>query len=141
MCMIDYAEDRVTVLHERVYSARKEHKCDECGRGILPGERYTVERYVYDGGATTHKTCRHCKVVRDWLNAECGGFLYTGVREDIQEHADEGHYGFGVKLLSIGIERRWRRRDGRLWPTPRLPKTTHEKALITSKPTNSGISI
>ena len=132
MCMIDGADGSVTVLHERLQKAVKEHKCEECRRVIEPGEKYTVERYVdIDHNAYSHKTCSHCRIVRQWLQNECGGFLYHGVEEDIREHAEEGHYGVGVKMLAIGMERRWKRRDGRLWPVPRVPQTTHERMAKT----------
>lgn len=122
MCMIDDASDeRVTVLHERHYTAKKEHTCNECRRVINAGEHYMVERFIHEGEAHTHKTCRHCERVRQWLNDECGGFLYGDIEEDIREHADEG-YGLAVKMMAIGMERNWKRRDGRMWPLPRMPK-------------------
>lgn len=121
MCMIDGDDDRVTVLHERHRTARKEHRCAECGRGIVVGEPYLVERFINDGEASTHKTCRHCEAVRGWLLSECGGWLYGGVAEDIGEHAQEGAGGLPVKLAAVGISRRWKRSDGRMWPVPRFP--------------------
>lgn len=111
-----------------------QHKCHECGRRIEQGETYLAEFYKSDGRTEGHKTCTHCRVVRQWLGDECGGWLYHGVEEDICEHADEGYYGFGVKLLAIGIRRGWRRRDGGLWPVPRLPKTTHDRMDSVSPP-------
>lgn len=85
MCMFDGCDEVVTVLHERYPKARKEHRCSECRRAIEIGEVYMVERYVSDGNAFTHKTCRHCQVVRQWLLAECSGFIYECIGEDIQE--------------------------------------------------------
>lgn len=125
MCMIDMADERVTVISERIGRARKQHKCDECSRRIEPGEQYLAEFYKSDGRTENHKTCSHCQVVRKWLNDECGGWIYGGVEEDIREHSWEGH-GIRVKMMAVGMERYWRRRDGRMWPIPRLPKTTHE---------------
>lgn len=116
--MIDDDDGRVTVLHARRPRARREHRCDECRRAIEPGERYVVERYVYEGAATSHKTCRHCDAVRAWLLHECGGFVYGGVADDLGAHLQEGEYGAAVKLAGAGIERSWRRRDGRLWRVP-----------------------
>lgn len=126
MCMVDMADERVIVLHERQHKARIEHKCRECGRNIRVGEHYTVERYVFDGSATSHKTCSHCMVVRDWLSAECGGFLYGSIEEDIVEHAREG-YGIEVIKLAVGMRRNWTTRKGTLMSTPKLPITTHQE--------------
>jgi hypothetical protein len=60
----------------------------------------------------------------DWLTKECGGYLYQGVAEDIIEHAREG-YGFGVYRLAVGIRNDWKRKDGSLWPIPKLPAISH----------------
>lgn len=68
-----------------------------------------------------HKTCAHCQRVRDWLTAECSGFVYGSIAEDIHEHAEEG-YGLAVKMMAVGIYRHWKRRDQRMWPIPRMPK-------------------
>lgn len=122
MCMIDGGDDMVTVLHAYGRRARREHKCNECGRAIAPGEQYLVERFVYEGHATTHKTCRHCEAVRAWLADQCGGWVYGSVAEDIDEHANEAHYGLAVKLAAVGIYRGWRRQDGRMWRVPTFPK-------------------
>lgn len=123
MCMIDYADEGCLVLHDRNQKARKPHKCSECYRAIEVGETYNVQRTVFDGSATTYKTCQHCQVVKSWLSKECGGYLYQGVYEDIAEHASEG-YGIRVKMLEIGMGRKWKRKDGRMWPIPKLPKVT-----------------
>lgn len=118
MCMIDGSDDRVNLLAEDWRTARKDHKCGECARVIPKGELYLVERWVYDGSATTHKTCRHCHRVRAWLGNECGGWIYGSVREDILEHVHEGYYGVSVKMMAIGMQRKWQREDGRMWPLP-----------------------
>ena len=86
MCMIDDVYGDCVVLHERHQVARKPHKCHECNRVINIGERYMVERTVYEGEASTHKTCYDCKEKREWLSKECGGFLYGCVVEDFAEH-------------------------------------------------------
>lgn len=124
MCMYE-GSDPATLLHSRAQKARKEHKCSECHRSIMPGEKYLAERFVFEGSASSLKVCRHCQVVRDWLTKECGGYVYEGLAEDIHEHAQES-YGIGVKMLAVGIWKKWQRKDGKLWPIPSCPKTTHE---------------
>lgn len=123
MCMVDYSDGCSIVLHDRNQKARKEHKCSECYRTIQRGETYNVQRCVFDGQADTYKTCAHCQVVQSWLQKECGGYMYQGVHEDIDQHRHEG-YGFGVTRLSAGMSAGWKRKDGRLFPIPRLPKIT-----------------
>jgi hypothetical protein len=123
MCMVENADEMVTMLHDGFVTARKVHKCSECRRVIAKGERYLVERYAFDGTVTTSKTCTHCQVVRQWLQQECGGWLYGGIAEDIHDHAREG-YGFGVMKLSIGMSMKWQFRRGGLWPIPSAPRVT-----------------
>jgi len=128
MCMIDGAEGCVTVLLARHQKANKDHRCAECFRTIRKGEKYLNERYVWEGSATTHKTCKHCQVVRDWLQGECGGFLYGGIEEDICEHGWENYYGVGVKMLAVGMRRKWTTKSGHLWRTPTLPNLSRPQA-------------
>lgn len=123
MCMADYSDGYSVVLHDRNQKARKEHKCSECYRIINAGETYNVQRCIFDGQADSYKTCEHCQVVKSWLQKECGGYLYQGVYEDIDQHR-LGGYGFGVVRLASGMGARWKRRDGRLFPIPKLPKIT-----------------
>lgn len=127
MCMIDGVEGFAVLLHSIKRKARKEHKCSECYRIIGVGEIYLNEATIWDGKKETIKTCAHCQVVRYWLLAECGGWCYTAVAEDIHEHANDGWYGKGVIMLSVGIGRQWRKRNGDLWRVPSVPKTTHQK--------------
>lgn len=115
MCMIDYADGCVEMLDERTRTAKKSHRCSECGRVIQPGESYRLEKYVWEAQLTNHKTCRHCWSARGWLSEQCNGFCFGQVAEDIHEHACED-YGFAVKLLSCGISKGWKRKDGKLWP-------------------------
>lgn len=124
--MIDYSDGYSVVLDDRNHKARKPHKCSECYRIIQAGETYNVQRIVFDGDANSYKTCQHCQVVKSWLVKECGGYVYQGVYDDIAEHAGEG-YGIRVKMLRIGMSRKWRRRDGRMWPIPKLPTVTEAR--------------
>lgn len=125
MCMMDWCDDTVTMLSTSDPKARKAHKCAECGREIAVGEQYHVDRYVFEGRMTAHKTCAHCMVARDWLQKECGGWLFGSVEEDIGEHI--GSHGFGLMRIAHGMDVMWKRKDGRMWRLPRMPKTTHDK--------------
>lgn len=126
MCMIDDADGRSTVLGESHPIARKQHKCFECARTIEPGETYLAESLLFEGEFSAHKTCSHCEVARAWLAAECGGWLYGGVEEDIREHATSGYYGMDLARIAVGMDWGWRRKNGALLPIPAMPKATHE---------------
>jgi len=128
--MIDGADERVRILDERLRKARVRHKCAECYRIIEPGESYLTESFVDEGKFNFHKTCAHCQIARQWLSDECGGFIYGSVAEDLQEHAEDSYYGVNVKMLYVGLTRKWRRMDGRMWPVPRVPKTSFDPPRI-----------
>lgn len=83
----DGAETAI-VLHERHPKARRAHRCDECWRVIAIGDRYTVERTIWDSRLRTHKTCAGCWTVREWLLDRCGGFVYGQVINDAWESSD-----------------------------------------------------
>lgn len=127
MCMINEEYDNVTMLGEAAPVARQEHKCRECFRVILAGERYHVDRFVWEGSLDTFKTCAHCMVARDWLGDECGGWLFSSVEEDIREHAHSGKYPIDVIRIAVGMAWKWRAPSGRLLPIPKRPQTKHER--------------
>jgi hypothetical protein len=125
MCMIDDGDGPCTVLAESTPLARIAHRCAECERAIRPGETYLRERLLFEGSVSHNKTCAHCRVARDWLQGECGGWVYGAVEEDVREHAQSG-YPWAVKRLAVGMQRMWSGKRG-LMPLPMLPKTTHER--------------
>ena len=126
MCMIDDAET-VELLRTAIQTAKTGHKCHECFRTIGSGEQYYSDVFVFDGKFTNHKTCAHCMKVRNWLQDECGGFLYGGVKEDAREHVFN-HDGYGYELYRaiVGMQWRWRTKSGRLLPVPQNIRTTDE---------------
>lgn len=132
MCMIDGADccyDRVSTSKDRV--ARKKHKCHECGRLIVPGERYKHSHGIdSEGSAYVYKVCSHCMVGASWLSENCGGWLRYGIREDLHEHVAE--YGYtrakaiiGVARIVIGMRRKWSikrgPKAGQMMKIPQLP--------------------
>lgn len=60
MCMIEGEPVHPATLTKR--RARKEHRCDECGRTIEAGERYEYLWGICDGEQMVHKTCLHCQL-------------------------------------------------------------------------------
>jgi hypothetical protein len=63
MCFYDVEPCEVWVPKD--VKARKEHRCMECGRTILRGERYLYVTGIFDGGPFTHKECWRCQALRD----------------------------------------------------------------------------
>lgn len=67
--------------------ARKDHKCDLCGKTIKPNEQYWYRVSNYDD-FVTEKFCVACKPIMDefWSELDCGD-LYdmAEVREWVQE--------------------------------------------------------
>jgi hypothetical protein len=131
MCMADDA-DRSTPLGELYPRARKPHRCGECFRTIEPGERYTIHKTLFDGRVDVYKLCAHCDVARAWLGDNCGGWLYGGVWEDIDEHVEEYRsvypkVALALKRLSVHAEHNWRivrgPKAGTLLPVPAMPLT------------------
>lgn len=122
MCMVDYADHPEFYSHS-VRKAKKSHICDECGREILPGERYDYASGKADGEMWFAKTCIHCTAVSEWLRVVCGGVCHHAVYDDLKEHRDEE--GYNPRWISIalsGMRKRWRRADGTMWRPMSLPK-------------------
>ena len=67
--------------------ARKEHRCGECGRTIMPLERYENINGVWEGDFSTYKTCLDCLSIRNEFF--CEGYYYEMVLENLREHIFE----------------------------------------------------
>lgn len=95
--------------------ARVEHRCDDCGRTIRPGETYRRAAGMDGSTAWTWKECAHCEVLVSWLYR-------------IDEVWGEGHNEetfiewepatLNELRLKANWGRRWTRRDGSLVPVP-----------------------
>ena len=108
MCMVDDAES-AAVCETIIRKARKDRQCHECFRVIRKGERYEHASVLFDGHWTTNDTCEGCLWAREWLIKECGGYLFGGVLEDLQQHHYEGGYNTADLLRRIvGIKKKWR---------------------------------
>lgn len=127
MCSIDDA-DRAIVLHNVDRKARKPHRCSECARTIEPGEVYNHQATLFDGSKESYRCCAHCEVARDWLQAECGGWVYTEVADEVTEHFRDGYAQLG--RLAASLRRRWRGFRGQLLPIPTRPPTSIELAHL-----------
>ena len=117
MCMIDDAEPW-TFYHDSIHKARVQHTCIECDRTISPGERY--ERFVgnMDGRWSTFKTCAHCMACRSWLHEVCGGWMYQGVLDELEQHWDEepDYRTIWLGRAILTLRRRHKKTDGTMFP-------------------------
>ncbi len=122
MCRFYDGDDGPEWLSETRHVARKEHRCCECGRVIQPRERYERATGLWDRkeGLQTYKTCPHCLVARGWLQAECGGWLFGEVCEDLREHFYDGGMDdrYWLGRVVVGMRLRWQGKRG-LMPVPR----------------------
>ena len=80
-----YGEDDDTfeVLTVSHPTAKKKHKCNECRREILPGERYEVQRYSANHNLETHTTCSTCLEIRDIFF--CDGYVYGWMYDNFND--------------------------------------------------------
>lgn len=117
--------------------ARKEHRCQECGRTIEPGERYRYWCHVggeFSEGKQTDKMCAHCWGTIDlgarltgcprywfWdkvhdLDPDDGGFVGDILVNHDLAFADR----FRMLRTVVARKSQWRRKDGSLFPIPAL---------------------
>lgn len=68
---------------EKVVTARKKHRCDECYKDILPGEKYEYVTGIWDGEPSTYKTCLDCKSIRNAFFKD--GWIYTQVWDSFRD--------------------------------------------------------
>jgi hypothetical protein len=90
-CYCDYEPCAFQRADWRV--ARKEHRCDECGRVIRPGERYRVAAGKWGGDFSTCKRCPHCEAVagalRDRLPCYCDYWHGLWQDDGLPDHLDD----------------------------------------------------
>ena len=66
--------------------ARKQHKCDLCGKTIEPGEKYHCFTGKYDGKMFTDRTCLPCSGM---ISAYCDKCEHGGWADDDCEYLEE----------------------------------------------------
>jgi len=103
-CFCDYEPAEFYCKTE--YTARKEHKCAECGRAVEPGQRYEKVVGKWDGRLGFFKTCSRCTALREHLSAHVScfcwahGHLLEDIREEVRYLPAEA-YGSGL-LFELG---------------------------------------
>lgn len=98
--------------------ARKEHECSLCHRTIQPGERYNRQRSVGDDGPYVFKDCAHCEAMVKILNDDEGDWYDTWEGFTAWDVAELEPTSIRTARLKVMYHRRWRRRDGALYPVP-----------------------
>lgn len=109
---------------ERWVTARKPHRCGECGRTIIPKERYERVAGVWDGDFLTQLTCEHCVVARGWLERVCSTWLYNAVLADMQDHEGEGYGDAAFCFLNHLGSQDWRIHPAGRAIQPTIPAPT-----------------
>lgn len=106
-------------------TARKAHRCSDCGRTIRPGEQY--RRGVgFDGTAWTWKDCAHCEAALDLYDLAWDG-EYNG--DHFAEWASDGDArSLDEARAMAGYRKRWQTAGGALWPLPGLESDDSEEA-------------
>ena len=86
-CQIDTNYDNgPDFCTESIVTARKEHKCYECGDIIKPKEQYENCSGKWDGEMKSFKTCLVCKEIRDaFFCSWTYGEVFLNLEEEICE--------------------------------------------------------
>lgn len=89
-CSCDY--DPANIYRASTPKARKEHRCEECGGPIKPGEKYEYVFGVWDGSwVSIFKTCERCFDLRQWVknNVPCFCWAHGSMLDDAREAVNE----------------------------------------------------
>lgn len=80
-CYCDLGYDPITVHSHTNPTARKDHKCGECGADILKGEKYHVHTGRCDDHWFRLKNCEQCEQIRDDYGCGIFGDLDMVIKE------------------------------------------------------------
>lgn len=84
VCLSGYDGDSATPYLEQWRTARKQNKCCECKRSILPGQRYQFVSGRWDGDWLSYRTCEDCYHIR--MAFACDGtWVFETLWEDLRE--------------------------------------------------------
>lgn len=105
----------VVVLESATPTARTEHRCNNCGRTIAPGETYHRQSNVYEDRAYTWKSCQHCEATAQLLDLYSWADDYGVGPDNFVNHDPET---WAEARLCVLWRKQWRRKDGTLYPIP-----------------------
>jgi len=86
---IDESE-QAEIYTQKTTKARKIHKCTECKREILPGEKYELFKGKWEGDFQTYKTCKDCLSVRGQFFSN--GWIFSNLWSDLNESFNDWDY-------------------------------------------------
>lgn len=99
-CYCDYERPE---FYERIqHTARKPHKCEECGCAIQSGEKYERAAGKWDGRFDVFKTCCRCLALREHIAAHVPCFCWShgGMLEDARNEVENlPHEAIGSGLF------------------------------------------
>ena len=81
-CSIDVDCEWPELFHEKIVTARKDHRCCECHETIGAGEKYEHVRGMWDGVFSTYKTCIPCQSIR---KEYCCSWFYEQLRDTLKD--------------------------------------------------------
>lgn len=111
-CFCDY--DPAEFYSATTPTARKAHRCDECGHAISQGESYERVGAKWDGSLTVFKTCARCTALRQHLkvHAPCFCWAHGNLLDDAREtwqHIERDAAGSGLMFelgrMAVAIKR------------------------------------
>lgn len=108
----DYDGDSAEFVHNEHVTARKPHKCCECGETIPKGAVYERVTGKWYDKIDVYKTCAACEDVRN--NLCCNGWTYTmlwesAVESEIFEHLTTGCLEqLGTAAGKVKLLEKWR---------------------------------
>ena len=127
--------ERPSVVRTTTPTARKLHRCRECGGDIHPGERYESVWGVWEGRPEAYKICPDCVALVDYITAHapCYCRLFGGLHEDARETlewivglANTPGMGMECGRLLVACRRRRAARRNRIYGQP-SPTTTAQR--------------
>ena len=83
-----YDGDPAEVFHASIVTARKGHKCDECGEPIAPKQQYERISGKWDGSWSVWRLCLPCREIGSEFSED--GRTLGMLWEDLEANWDEG---------------------------------------------------
>lgn len=107
----------------RIVKARKQHRCEECSRVILPGESYECVTGKWEGAVSILKTCSNCLDIRRFVqnSVPCFCWWHGDMLQNAHDTIDDAYsrardevkglfMGYG-RLVIAGRRRRMQARE------------------------------
>lgn len=102
-CYCDY--DPPTFHRQTYAKAKKQHRCEECGRKIVPGETYEYTAGLWDGSFWSFKTCSHCCDIRKFVSnsVPCFCWAHGSLMDDVKETIEAAYDRAGKEVAGLAF--------------------------------------